>query len=226
MGKKPCKYFEKGEGMCQLGRKCLWKEVLQGTKGLKEVTRFCRNVRFSEQLLCIVECTTGYYSFPKKVTASTLWQTKVFVSLSAELFPCSDSSMAVSTPVKAAAFAALFKPSQVKIIMRQKFPYKLHQSCGVFHFSPCGCCFVCAALGMFTAWSWLSRTEGHKWQEATVIMSKPAFPQEPGASQIVSESTSGLFLVLPSCFCTPHPCCECSSHFPLTVPCSSCSGNL
>lgn len=151
MGKKPCKYFEKGKGMCQFGRKCLWKEVLQGTKGLKEVTRFCRNVRFSEQLLCIVECTTGYYSFPKKVTASTLWQTKVFVSLSAELFPCSDSSTAVSTPVKAAAFAALFKPSQVKIIMRQKFPYKLHQSCGVFHFSPWGCCFVCAALGMFTA---------------------------------------------------------------------------
>lgn len=169
----------------------------------------------------------GNYSFPSTVTASILWQsTKVFVSLSAELFPCSASSMAVSTPVKAAAFAALFKPSQVKTIMRQKFPYKLHQPCGVFHFSLCGCCLMCAALGMFTAWPWFSRTYGDKWQEPTVIMSKPAFPQELGASHITSESTSGLFLVLPSPFCTPRPSCECCSCFLLTVFCSSCSGNL
>lgn len=166
----------------------------------------------------------GSYSFPNTVTASTPWQeTRVFVSLSAELFPCSDSSMAVSTPVKA---AALFKPSQVKTIMRQKFPYELYQSYGVFHFSFCGCCLMCAALGMFTAWPWLSRIEGHKWQEATVIVSKPAFPQEPAASQIFSESISGLFLVLPSPFCTPHPCWERSSHFLLTVLCSPCSSNL
>lgn len=78
---------------------------------------------FSEQLLCILECTIGKYSFPNTVTASTLWQeTRGFVSLSAELFPCSDSSTAVSTLVKAAAFAAVFKPSQVTTITRQKFP--------------------------------------------------------------------------------------------------------
>lgn len=159
VGKNPCKYFEKGKIMCQFGWKCLWKEVLQGTKGLKEVTRLCRNVTFSEQLLCILECTMGNYSFPSTVTASTLWQeTRGFVSLSAELFPCSDSSMAVSTSIKAAAFAALFKPSEVKTIMRQKFPYKLHQPCGVLHFFLFGCCLMCAALGMFTAWSWFSRT--------------------------------------------------------------------
>lgn len=113
---------------------------------MKEVTRLCRNVTFSEQLLCILECTMGNYSFPCTATASTLWQeTRVFVSLSAELFPCSDSSMAVSTSVKAAAFAALFKPSEVKTITKQKFPYELHQPCGVLHFSLCGCCLVCSS---------------------------------------------------------------------------------
>lgn len=146
VGEKPCKYFEKGKEMCQFGWKCLWKEVLQGTKGLKEVTRSCRNVGFSEQLFCMLECTIGNHSSPNTVTASTLWQEpRLFVSLSAELFPCSDSSTAVSTPVKAAAFAALFKPSQVKTIMRQKFPHKLHQSHWAFHFSLCGCCLMCAA---------------------------------------------------------------------------------
>lgn len=31
-----------------------------GTKAPKEVTRFCGNVRFSEQLLCVLECTIGW----------------------------------------------------------------------------------------------------------------------------------------------------------------------
>lgn len=90
----------------------------------------------------------GSYSFPNTVTASTPWQeTRVFVSLSAELFPCSDSSMAVSTPVKA---AALFKPSQVKTIMRQSFPTSCTSHMEFFTFPFVGVA-SCEALGMFTA---------------------------------------------------------------------------
>jgi len=59
------------------------------------------------------------------------------------------------------------------------------------------------------------RTQGHKWQEATVIMAKLAFPREPGASQMrpsLSQSQDYFLCCLPA-FCIPHPCCERSSHF-------------
>lgn len=76
------------------------------TKGLKEAEGFCRNVWLLEQS-CILECIIGNCSFPNTVAASTLWQEpRVFVSLTAELFPCSDSSTAVSIWVKAAALCS------------------------------------------------------------------------------------------------------------------------
>lgn len=211
--------------MCQFGWKCLWKEVLQGTKAPKEVTNFCGNVRFSEQLLCVLECTIGWELLFSK-------HSDCLYTMAGDQGLCFTVSWAVSMfwlihgcfyTSKSSSIVQAFTGENN---YEAKFPYELYQSYGVFHFSFCGCCLMCAALGMFTAWPWLSRIEGHKWQEATVIVSKPAFPQEPAASQIFSESISGLFLVLPSPFCTPHPCWERSSHFLLTVLCSPCSSNL
>lgn len=60
-----------------------------------------------------------------------------------------------------------------------------------------------------------SRTQGHEWQEATVIMAKLAFPKEPGASQTRPSLSQpqGYFLCCLAAFCTPHAHCKCSSHF-------------
>ena len=61
----------------------------------------------------------------------------------------------------------------------------------------------------------LSRTQGHKQQEATVITSKLAFPKEPDALQMCLSLSQpqDYFLCCLAAFCTPHPRWELSSHF-------------
>lgn len=115
------------------------------TKGLKEVKGFCRNVWLSEQS-CILECIIGNCSFPNTVAASTLWQEpRVFVSPTAELFPCSDSSAAVSTRVKAAALCSttLTLPGET----HREANVTLRVARVLQSSAPCEPCLVCGALG-------------------------------------------------------------------------------
>lgn len=91
----------------------------------------------------------GNCSFPNTVTASTLWQeTRVFVSLSAELFPCSDSLTAVSTRVKAAALCSV-----IQALTGENYEGKvsLQVASVMWSFAPRGCCLVFAALAVSIA---------------------------------------------------------------------------
>lgn len=74
----------------------------------------------------------------------------------------------------------------------------------------------------------VSRTQGHKRQEVTVIMSKLAFPKEPGASQMCLplSQPQDYFLCYLAAVCTPHPCCERSSHFLTPFNLQTGPGNL
>lgn len=92
----------------------------------------------------------GNCSFPNTVTASTLWQeTRVFVSLSAELFPCSDSLTAVSTRVKAATLCSV-----IQALTGENYEGKvsLQVASVMWSFVPRGCCLVFAALAVSIAW--------------------------------------------------------------------------
>lgn len=73
-----------------------------------------------------------------------------------------------------------------------------------------------------------SRTQGHKRQEVTVIVSKLAFPKESGASQMCLplSQPQDYFLCYLAAVCTPHPCCERSSHFLTPFNLQTGPGNL